>query len=283
MGKLTKIFNRYLPDRILKTVDYYKAYPKKKDEQIHQYLDEKTLKHLKSYKDLKTGTAKFLGKDIKYSNAGSLIHCVEELFCDNTYAFQSSNPAPYIIDCGANIGVSVLFFKQLFPNAKIIAFEPDKEIFKLLQENVKTFGLKDVELVNNAVWNKSEALTFFHEGALAGSVTTDFTSRNNKTVIEAVDLLTYIDRPIDFLKIDIEGAELIVMDHIAPNLSFVKNLFIEYHSDRSKPQALQDLLAIVSEAGFRYYIKEASNLTPNPYLRKPKGAFDLQLNISCYR
>lgn len=283
MGGLKRIVNKFLPNRIFKTVDYYKAYPKNKEEKIHQFLDEDSIKYLKTYKSFKVGQVKLMGKDFKFTHAGSLLHSVEELFCDDIYAFQATSKAPYIIDCGANIGVSVIFFKQLYPDARIIAFEPDKEIFKILQANVESFGLKDVELVNKAVWNKTEELTFFNEGALAGSLTTDFSNKNNKTVIPAVDMLPFINEPIDFLKIDIEGAEYIVMEHIAPNLSFVNNLFIEYHSDRNKPQELHELLAIVAKAGFRYYIKEAANLTHNPYTLKPKGPYDLQLNISCYR
>ncbi len=283
MGGFKKVMNTILPTGILKLVEHFKAYPKTKEKKIYQYLDEESLRSLKTYKDFKVGKVKLLGKDFKFSHAGALIHSVEELFCDNTYAFHSQTKAPYIIDCGANIGVSVIFFKRLFPEAKVLAFEPDKEIFRLLEENVQSFGLSNVVLENKAVWNKTEELTFFHEGSLSGSLTTDFSSKNNKTVVVAEDLLSYINKPIDFLKIDIEGAELIVMEHIAPNLSFVKNLFIEYHSDKIKPQQLQDLLSIISKAGFRYYIKEATSLTYNPYVRKPKGPYDLQLNISCYR
>lgn len=283
MGHLTRIFNKYLPDRVLKTVDFYKAYPKAKTQKINKFLDEDAVKFLKGYKSFREGSVKFLSKDFKFSHAGSLIHSVEELFCDNIYAFHADSKAPYIIDCGANIGVSVVFFKQLYPEARILAFEPDKEIFRLLEENVRSFELADVTLENKAVWSKNEELTFYNEGALAGSLTTDFASKNNKVTIPAVDLLPYLNESVDFLKLDIEGAEHVVLHHIASKLSNVKHLFVEYHSDRNKPQQLNELLEIITNAGFRYYIKEADNITPNPYIRAPKGPYDLQLNISCYK
>jgi FkbM family methyltransferase len=283
MGGFKRLTTKYLPNRILKSFAYYKAYPKNKEEKIHQYIDEESVKYLKSYKNLRAGDVNILGSKIMFSDAGALLHSVEELFCDETYAFHASKENPYIIDCGANIGLSVAYFKKQYPEARILAFEPDKEIFKLLTANVASLGLSNVTLENKAVWNKTEDLTFYKEGALAGSLTIDFSSKNSRTIIPAIALLPYINEPIDFLKIDIEGAENEVMEHIAPNLSFVENLFIEYHSDKNKPQDLHKLLTIVSKAGFRYYIKEASNLTYNPYMKRPKGAFDLQLNVSCYR
>ena len=66
----------------------------------------------------------------------SFLHSLEEIFEEEVYRFQTENKTPLIIDCGANIGLSVLYFRRLFPNAKIIAFEPDEGIFKILQKNM---------------------------------------------------------------------------------------------------------------------------------------------------
>lgn len=283
MGKIKRLANRILPRRLTRTVSFYKLYNKDKKELIHQFLDEETVVQLENYPRSKSGTARLLGKEVKFSNPLAFTHSVEEIFCGNIYDFKVSNQKPYILDCGANIGLSVIFFKKLYPQARIVAFEPDKEIFQVMQDNVKAFGLQDVTLVNKAVWDKTEQLSFFNEGSLAGSLVTDFNTNNNVTVVEAEDLLPYLSEPVDFLKIDIEGAELVVMQRIAPKLSMVQHLFLEYHSDRDKPQQLQDLLALVSEAGFRYYIKEADNLTFNAFVKKPKGPYDVQLNIFCYR
>jgi FkbM family methyltransferase len=42
--------------------------------------------------------------------------------------------SPYIIDAGANIGLSIIYFKKKYPNSKIVAFEPDKLIFNILKK-----------------------------------------------------------------------------------------------------------------------------------------------------
>src|SRR3989344_6241937 len=47
----------------------------------------------------------------------------EEIFIQKQYYFDSRNRRPLIVDCGSNIGLSVVFFKILYPEAKIIAFE----------------------------------------------------------------------------------------------------------------------------------------------------------------
>jgi predicted O-methyltransferase YrrM len=51
------------------------------------------------------------------------------------YRFNSLITKPLILDCGANVGVSVLYFKRLYPDAEIIAFEPDEDVFAILKQN----------------------------------------------------------------------------------------------------------------------------------------------------
>src|SRR5690349_14366069 len=65
------------------------------------------------------------GRTLRYTNRFWLLHSLEEIFIDKVYLFHSAELSPRIIDCGANIGLSVIFFKRTFPSAKIIAFEPD--------------------------------------------------------------------------------------------------------------------------------------------------------------
>ena len=84
--------------------------------------------------------ADFFGVPIKAPDAASLVFLNRELFGQEIYKFQTDSEIPYILDCGANIGLSVIYFKKLFPNAKIVAFEPDKKIFDYLKFNINSFG-----------------------------------------------------------------------------------------------------------------------------------------------
>ena len=67
----------------------------------------------------------FLGKEIRIVDIASFNFLKLELFEHQIYKFKCDTETPYIIDCGANIGLSIIYFKLLFPKAEIIAFEPD--------------------------------------------------------------------------------------------------------------------------------------------------------------
>ena len=70
----------------------------------------------------------------------------DEAFVGREYSFRNSSDSPFIVDCGAHIGASVLFFKSAFPHSSILAFEPNSNLFGYLVENVNLSGLRDVDL-----------------------------------------------------------------------------------------------------------------------------------------
>jgi len=228
---------------------------------------------------------KFKGYDLKISNPYWFLHSIEELFIDEVYKFSSLTDSPLIIDCGANWGLSVIYFKELYPNAAIIAFEADPDIYKLLKSNISSCKLENIELVNKAVWIKNEILRFSTDGGLGGTLTDLGIKEKNIKEIESVklkDILASYKR-VDFLKIDIEGAEYEVIKDCAEALSVVNTLFVEYHSTPKNPQSLDEILHILKAAGFRYYIKEAWNNMSHPFVDSKELYYDLQLNIFCFR
>ena len=205
-----------------------------------------------------------------------------ELFKEEVYKFYSPKKNPYIIDCGANIGMSIIYFKSLYPGAQIVAFEADPHIFSFLDKNIQSYNLTDVTLINKAIWNANdEVLAFLAEGGAGGRVQEQ--SNQFKFIdVKTARLKDYLTREIDFLKIDIEGAEYKVLADCANELKLVKNLFVEYHSLANEPQNLHLILQVIHDAGFRYHIKEAYT-TPFPFMeRKLNFGMDLQLNIFCY-
>jgi FkbM family methyltransferase len=210
-------------------------------------------------------------------------HSYKEIFEEEVYKFKSSNPNPVIIDCGSNIGLSIIYFKKLFPEARIIAFEPDDKIFNLLQNNLAAFNYSDVTLVNKAVWNSATVLKFDSTGGMGGSVLNNASSANRVIEIQAIRLRDYLVHPVAFLKIDIEGAEIPVLEDCKDRLNIVENLFVEYHCYPKQSQELVKLLSIVQEAGFRYYIRQASENMQFPFVEKHGRYCDIQLNIFCFR
>ncbi len=83
------------------------------------------LKYLKHLPPGKIKQHKLKDGTISYMNAQELLHGFDEIFIQQLYKIKLASDC-YIIDCGANIGLSVIYLKQLLPNATILAFEPDE-------------------------------------------------------------------------------------------------------------------------------------------------------------
>lgn len=252
-------------------------------QKIHDLLTKKQITDLLNKERFQIGSLQLFGQELHYSDNLGCYHSIEELFISECYKFETDNPNPVIIDCGSNIGLSVIYFKKLYPNAKITAFEPDKEIFKLLGKNVSAFKLTDVQIINKAVSINNDPIHFYVEGSLAGSTIIDFEGNKNIQEVNATRLKDELKDKVDFLKIDIEGGENEVVFDLMPELLNVSNIFIEYHSIPSMPQKLGDILNVLSDAGFKYYIKEASNIMEYPFIDHLDKRFDIQLNIFGYR
>ncbi len=225
----------------------------------------------------------FRGKTLYIHDASAFDLGNNELFRDHIYLFKSANPSPYIIDCGANMGMSILYFKSLFDKARIVGFEADPHIFSFLKKNVQSFGLSNTQIFNKAIWdNADETLSFMSEGGAGGRIE-EVKANGNYVNVQTFRLRDLLDEKVDFLKIDIEGAEYNVIKDCADKLQNVENLFIEYHSFEGKPQVLHEILEIVADAGFRYHIKHEFT-SPDPFVERIYNiGMDLQLNIFCYR
>jgi FkbM family methyltransferase len=225
----------------------------------------------------------FLGKPIHFNAPFWFLHSVDELFVEEVYRFNAQTETPYIIDCGANIGLSVLYFKELYPKAEVLAFEADPFIHSILQKNIGAHQHQNVELVNAAVWNEKTTLRFQSEGSVGGKINLEGKGTGNEVEVPTIRLKDYLNRPVDFLKIDIEGVEYQVLKDCKDSLQQVKNLFIEYHIMPGERQHLHEVLAWVHEAGFTYYIREAWHNMTYPFTGGINEFFQMQLNIFCYR
>jgi FkbM family methyltransferase len=228
-------------------------------------------------------TTSFRGHTLHVHDRASFRLGKNELFKEEVYKFTAGRSDPFIIDCGSNIGMSILFFKSLYPAATIVGFEADPYIFSFLEKNVNSYALGNVTVINRAVWNaEDETLSFLAEGGAGGRL--EERSGESKYIdVKTARLKNYVTREVDFLKLDIEGAEHKVIADCADELKLVKHLFIEYHSMPGREQNLHQILEIANKAGFRYHIKEAYTTTYPLIERKLNVGMDLQLNIFCYR
>lgn len=221
------------------------------------------------------------GVSLIIPDSASFLFMHNEIFIQKIYQFKTPKTSPYIIDGGANIGLATIYLKLLFPSSKIVAFEPDSEIFGILKNNLQAYNFDDIELVQKGLWDTNGRLSFMSEGADGGLI-----AEVNKTVlatesIEVISLRPYLNKTVDFLKLDIEGAETIVLKDIEEDLDRVQRIFIEYHSFVNQPQSLNEIISILTKANFRLYMSIPGNNSLNSPLMglKTYNNMDFQLNI----
>jgi FkbM family methyltransferase len=240
------------------------------------------LKYLKHIPPGKLRHHKLLKNETWFINGQEYLHGIREIFIDEIYK-QVLPTNAHILDCGANIGLSVIYLKKICPTANIVAFEPDQRNFELLKKNIESHSLKNVELRNQAVWKEDAILSFESEGSMSSKII-EIKRDEQSTTVKAVRLKNLLDNKVDFLKIDIEGAEFKVLKDIEEALTNVNAMFIEYHGNFAQNEELVEIFEILNRQRFFFYIKEATNVYKHPFIRRREThQYDLQLNLFCFR
>lgn len=205
-------------------------------------------------------TSKYKNYKFFYENFSHFIGLFTHRFIRNDYFFNTSTRFPFIIDCGANIGDSVLYFKDLYPSSKILAFEPDKKTFYLLKKNTENNNLKGIKIFNIALSSLSGKTKFYftEDDPTTGTMSL-FPERGHKDFeIVMCDMLSkYITKKVDLLKLDVEGAETSILEEInkTGKIRFVDKIIMEYHHhlDRNRNN-ISKIFRLLERNGFKYQI-----------------------------
>jgi FkbM family methyltransferase len=215
---------------------------------------------------------------LRYPDLLTLCPQWHDIFVEQSLAFESANPAPRILDCGANIGLASLFYKRRYPAARITAFEADPLIAALLSHNLHANGAGDVEVVPAAVWTAAGEVAFDAEGADAGAVVLNGTSSIKASVlVSAVRLADWLQRErIDLLKLDIEGAEVAVLNDCLASLDHVNAILLEVHEFDPDRRNCPALLQQLSRCGFSYAV---THVTPVAQGAAMTGPFPRRSNV----
>jgi FkbM family methyltransferase len=153
------------------------------------------------------------------------------------YGFDLPFDPETIIDAGANIGTSSIYFAQRYPRARIIALEPEPSNFALLCRNVEPYPT--ITPVPAALWNHGGEISLGHPnpGASAQEKWAFTTHEGPGDRVRAVTLRALMRemdiRSVDVLKVDIEGAEKEVFE-ACDWMDAVRCIMIELH-DRLRP------------------------------------------------
>lgn len=211
---------------------------------------------------------------IFYNNSEEYHRLKNEIFTQDLYHFESETATPLIIDAGAHIGLSVLYFKQLYHGSQIIALEPNPESFKILERNIFENQIDGVTLLQTALSDKSGVETLyldetseqwhsvasFHKGSWVGS------QQSMEIEVETHALSEFITQPIDFLKMDIEGVEQLVLESSVESLPLIKQLIIEFHTHKS--QSLEKMVDFLKRT---HHVNLFQGTKEVPSIKKAKG------------
>ena len=180
----------------------------------------------------------------------------------------SVEEARCVIDIGANVGIFTMAVKLKAPEATVHAFEPIPETFHVLEQNVHLLGCPDVHLYNVAVGAQDQieqTFTFYVNmpgnstsmpalkeeqrptlEQIFGKEALDFASQSETRTVQVRTLSSIIREQgissVDFLKIDVEGSEISVLDGINEmHWPIFKKIVVETYSAKLQEQVCEIL------------------------------------------
>lgn len=174
------------------------------------------------------------------------VQVFNDIYLRREYEWNLNSSPKVIVDAGAYTGLSTSFFAAKYPEATVIAIEPDKDNFKLLVRNTTRF--KNVHAVHAALWAESGSVSLMDPGSGAwglrllessgpATVTNEPDGGTRSRPIRAVtisDILRdYCLEKIDLLKVDVEGSEKEIFADARAWIASVDAICIELH-DRFK-------------------------------------------------
>lgn len=170
-------------------------------------------------------------------NNSSDVHVFTQVIYRKEYELKYRVNPTVIVDCGANIGFSTIFFKNKFPEATVIAVEPESGNFKILKKNTEKYS--NIHCLKRGIWNRSTNLKIVDHNRGNWGFTVEETETPDETTIPAISIdqimKDYQLDHIDILKIDIEGSEKKLFEsNVDTWLPFVKVLVIELHDPTVK-------------------------------------------------
>jgi FkbM family methyltransferase len=181
----------------------------------------------------------------------------QQILVDSQYDCGLSLRPRVIVDGGANIGLASIFYANKYPEARIIAIEPEQSNFEMLQKNVSSYS--NILAIRAALWNKNQDLCSstarpghhayqVHELHVSGH---DLTSNSVRGLTLHGLMADLGIQHIDLLKVDIEGSEKEVFRDSAGWIGHVGMIAIEIH-DWLRSGCSESVYAATSDFGLKW-------------------------------
>jgi FkbM family methyltransferase len=154
---------------------------------------------------------------------------------------------PVILDLGSNIGLTVAHYACLYPGARIYGCEMDLENYNLALKNTSSWK-EQITLVNAAVWTKKGIVNYGGKDQQSYRIVEEETSQKQAMAVSIESIMSEnrINK-IDFVKMDIEGAEQHVLRSSLCWAMRVNSMKVEVHNK----SCLDEEIALLEEAGFK--------------------------------
>ena len=225
------------------------------------------LEYLQLSKDSIEDPVPILNSELYISCIRDALIQFREIVLLENYYFKSDSSSPVIIDGGGNFGMAVAYFKWLYPDASITVFEPHPDNYALCEKNIQHNKWHNVMVYPYALMDSTGKVSFniLNEIPMGSGVTSRLCDAlpqltSNSIEVECRTLSEFITDSVDYLKLDIEGAEARVFLQCVDYLHHVHAGFIEYHyAFNEKCNFLSELLDVLERKGLYYHITEPSS------------------------
>jgi len=181
-------------------------------------------------------------------------------------AWYLINGDDIVIDVGASAGAYSVLLSRKVKNGKIYAFEPNPYATILLYKKIKRYNLKNIIVVQKAVSNRNGTIRLFLNKDRSGSSIFKYDHYSSyEMMVETVKLDNYIkERKIDLIKIDAEGAELLILEGMKNLLKSTRVIICEYWPEGLIKMGFnpENLLKIFKENNFYLFYFEDNKLKP---------------------
>jgi FkbM family methyltransferase len=183
-----------------------------------------------------------LKNGIKFKTNENILDAVaviENFSLENKYDryLKKSNEEKCIIDIVANIGTFSVYIGKKYPSSKLFCYEPDRENFEKLAENLQMNLISNIKIQRKAVGKENAIIKLFSdESGKYGTVGSSTMKKGPKEIeVECTTLESILNdnqiNSCDLLKLDCEGAEYnILMNTDREIFKKIKLISLEYHN-----------------------------------------------------
>jgi len=257
---------------------------------------KKILKNIEG--NLKTEFAEVQGSKMFLDPGDSLDLSINGVYgeLDTKIIREEIHEGDIVIDVGANIGYYTLIFAQLVgKSGKVIAFEPESKNFEILKKNVEINNYNNVILEPKIVSEKCGKMKLYvSDSDIVGHRIQKMGTLKNFIEVESVTLDDYmeklnLDKKVNFIKIDVEGAEPKVLE--GSNKILEKNdqlkIFTEFNREVVKKYGIEpkEMIDLLYGNGFKIYLPNYRdnkiNLTSANELLTSRETLLENINLLC--